>query len=69
MKLLRKTWFKIIISLIGGGMTAEILHITTGDPNRLMEFNPSLVVAVILFVALTFYIYIYDYYKIKSNNN
>lgn len=69
MKLLRKTWFKIIISLIGGGMTAEILHIKTGDPNRPMEFNPSVVLAVILFIALTFGIYLFDYYKIKSNNN
>ena len=51
MKLLRKTWFRVIISLIGGGMTAELLHILSGDPNRPMEFNPSLVVAVILFIA------------------
>ncbi len=50
-------------------MTAELLHISTGDPNRPMEFNPSLVVAVILFVAITFGIYLYDYYKIKSNNS
>lgn len=69
MKLLRKTWFKIIISLIGGGMTAELLHISTGDPNRPMEFNPSLVVAVILFFAITFGIYVFDYYKMKSGNN
>jgi hypothetical protein len=68
MKLLRKTWFKIVISLIGGGVTAELLHISTGDPNRPMEFNPSLIVAVILFVALTFGIYLYDFYKLKSDN-
>ena len=49
-------------------MTAELLHISTGDPNRPMEFNPSLVVAVILYFAITFGIYMYDYYKIKSNN-
>lgn len=63
MKLLRKTWFRIIISLIGGGMTTELLHITTGNPNRQMEFNPSLIVAVILFFAITFGIYIYDVYR------
>lgn len=69
MKLLRKTWFKIIISLIGGGMTAELLHISTGDPNRPMEFNPSLVVAVILYFGITFSIYLFDYNKIKSEDN
>lgn len=69
MKLLRKTWLRIIISLIGGGMTAELLHIYTGDSNRPMEFNPSLVVAVILFIAITFGIYLYDYYKIKSDDS
>jgi len=69
MKLLRKTWFKIIISLLGGGMTAELLHISTGDPNRPMEFNPSLGVAIILYFMITFLIYIYDFYKAKSEHN
>ena len=67
MKLLRKTWFKIVISLIGGGVTAELLHISTGDPNKPMEFIPSLLVAVILFFTITFGVFLYDYYKIKSD--
>lgn len=66
MKLLKQIWFKIVISLIGGGMAAELLHISTGDPNRSMEFNPSLVFALILYFTITFGIYLYDYYKVKS---
>ena len=65
MRLLRKTWFRIFISLIGGGITAEIIHASTGDPVRPMEFNPSLVVAAILFIVLTFGIYLYNHYILK----
>lgn len=54
MKLLRQTWVKIIISIIGGGTVAELLYISTGNPNGPMEFNPSLVVAVILYIAIAF---------------
>ena len=68
MELLRKTWTKVIFSLIGGGMITELLHVLTGDPNRPTEFNPSLILAVILYFALTIGIYLYDYYKIKSDN-
>lgn len=69
MKLLRKTWFKIIISVIGGGAITELIHILTGDPNRPMIFNPSLVIAIILYFGITFGVHIYDYYKVRSNNN
>lgn len=54
MKYLRKTWIRVIVSLIGGGMATEIIHISTGDPNRPMTTNPSLFFAVIIFVVLSF---------------
>jgi hypothetical protein len=34
MKLLQKTWVRVIIGLFGGGFVAEIIHISTGNPNR-----------------------------------
>ncbi len=58
-----------MISLIGGGMAAELLHIATGESNRPMQFNPSLVVAAVLFVAITLGVCLYDYYKKKSSDS
>jgi hypothetical protein len=52
MKYLKKTWIRVLVSLIGGGMATEIIHISTGDPNRPMTTNPSLLFAVIIFVIL-----------------
>ena len=69
MKLLRKTWFKIVISLIGGGIIAELIHITTGDPNRPMKFNPTLIVAVILFLIISLGVYVNDLFTKKSNDD
>ncbi|WP_299160500.1 hypothetical protein [uncultured Tenacibaculum sp.] len=54
MKYLEKRWVRIVLSLVLGGMTTEILHITTGDPNRPMEFNPTLIFALIIFILLSF---------------
>ncbi len=68
MKLLRKTWFKIVISLLAGGIISEIIHISTGDPNRPMEFNPTLIFAVILYFSITFGFYLYDFYKVKADS-
>lgn len=46
---LRRTWVRIIISLFAGGAISELIHITTGDPNRTQETNLSLLYAVIVF--------------------
>jgi hypothetical protein len=54
MKYLEKTWVRVIISLIGGGMVTEIIHISTGDPNRPMTANFSLLFAIIIYVLMTF---------------
>lgn len=66
MNFIRKTWVKIIVSLIGGGMTTELFHISTGDPNRTTEFNLTLPVAVLLYFGITIGIYLYDYYKVDK---
>lgn len=34
MRLLSKTWVRVIVSLFIGGFFSEIIHISTGDPNR-----------------------------------
>lgn len=54
MKYLKKIWIRVVVSLIGGGMATELIHISTGDPNRPMTTNPSLLYAVIIFVILSF---------------
>ena len=54
MNLLRKVWFRIIISLIGGGFITELIHVSTGEPNRPMKSNYSLLYGVIIFIVLTF---------------
>ncbi|MCF2874057.1 MULTISPECIES: hypothetical protein [unclassified Tenacibaculum] len=55
MKYIEKRWVRIVLSLVLGGMITEILHITTGDPNRPREFNPTLFFALIIFILLSFF--------------
>ena len=66
MKYLRKPWLRIIISLIGGGIIMELLHITTGDPNRPMGANFSLLFGFIVFAAISFYIRLVDWRRSKD---
>lgn len=54
MKYLKLIWVRVIISLFGGGVVSEIIHISTGDPNRPMTTNLSLLYGIIIFVILTF---------------
>lgn len=61
MKTIRKPWVQILISLIGGGMITEIIHISTGDPNRPMENNFSILYALIIYGILTMIIKYIDY--------
>jgi hypothetical protein len=51
MKYLQKTGIRILISLFAGGMVAEILHITTGDPNRPEGNGSSFIVLGVAFIA------------------
>lgn len=63
MNLLKKTWFRAIISLFAGGMTQEIIHVSTGNPNRPTTTNLSLVYAVVIYFIIT---YIANKYKKNS---
>ncbi|MBK6931530.1 MAG: hypothetical protein IPH12_11970 [Saprospirales bacterium] len=54
MNYLKNTWIRAIISLLGGGMIAELMHISTGDPNRPMTTNLSLLYALLVYLTLTF---------------
>lgn len=56
MQYLQKTWIRIAISLFAGGLAMEILHISTGDPNRKMGNSSSFMLlgfAVIFYIILT----------------
>ncbi len=66
MKYLRKPWLRLLISLIGGGMVMELLHITTRDANRPMGANFSLLFGVIIFAAISFYIRLVDWRRSKD---
>jgi len=53
---LKKTWIRIIVSLFGGGVISEIVHVSTGDPNRARTEGGTLVMiasAIILYALLT----------------
>ncbi len=65
MKYLRKVWIRILISFIGGGMLSEIIHISTGDPNRPHQNNFSWYYAIAIFVLLTVFIWVKTYYDAK----
>ena len=58
MKLLGKLWFRIVLSLVLGGMGNELIYITTGDPNRPQAFNFSLYIALGLFLLFTIIVFI-----------
>jgi hypothetical protein len=56
MKYLKKTWIRVILSLIGGGFISEVIHISTGDPNRQRADNNLLIYfgsALIIYLMLT----------------
>ena len=54
MKYIQKTWIRIIVSLLAGGMISEIVHISSGDPNRPTTNGESYL--VIIFAFITFFI-------------
>ena len=51
MKYLKTTWIRIIISLFIGGLIIELIHISTGDPNRPRTENSSLFLLVLAFIV------------------
>ena len=54
MKYLTKTWVRILISLIIAGVATELLHVSTGNPNRPQQGNIYLLpMAVVFYFILT----------------
>jgi hypothetical protein len=59
MKYLRKIWFRILISLFAGGMSQEIIFLSTGDPTRSRKNEGSgimFLVGIIIYILLTIYV-------------
>lgn len=55
MQYLNKTWVRVIVSLFGGGITSEVIHISTGDPNRPKTTNLILLYALIIYAVLNYF--------------
>jgi hypothetical protein len=53
MQLLKKTWIRVLASLFGGGMITELIHISTGDPNRTRTDTFTLLYALIVYGVLS----------------
>jgi hypothetical protein len=56
MRFLQNIWIRIFVSLILGGMTTEIVFLSTGDPTRHRSVNDpnyTLVYALIIYLILT----------------
>ncbi|MGE0637742.1 MAG: hypothetical protein AB7G44_16860 [Bacteroidia bacterium] len=52
-------WVRIIASGLGAGMMSEIIHISTGDPDRPRPEGSNgltFVVFVLIFIVLTFFV-------------
>jgi hypothetical protein len=58
--MLKKNWVLVIVSLFLGGLVTEIIHVSTGDPNRPRTTNLSLLYGIIIFVVLKVMIKISD---------
>lgn len=55
MGFIQKTWVRVLASLFAGGLVSELIHISTGDPNRPRDNNTPLVLgaAIISYFVLT----------------
>lgn len=67
MKYLKKTWIRIIISLLVGGFIYELIYILLYTPNEEEPVNLSWLFAVIIYFTLTFMVYKNDQKKNKQN--
>jgi hypothetical protein len=65
MKIFRKNWILIIVSLFLGGAVSEVIHISTGDPNRPMTTNLTMLYALIIFGLLKLMIKLSDKERIE----
>ena len=66
MRLLQNKWARILLSLLAGAFISELIHVSTGDPNRAQSEGRSMllfVFAIIIYFGIT---YLLKYYgKIK----
>lgn len=53
--LIKKRWFRILISLVIGGVSQEVIHILTGPANRPEGANLSLLYALVMYILLSYY--------------
>ena len=53
MKLIKKVWFRVIHSLIIGGMFSEMMHIKTGDSAIITSNKYVFTVGFISYISLT----------------
>jgi len=56
MKYLRKIWVRVLISLFAGGLTQEIIFLSTGDITRSRENEGSgmmWIAGIIIYILLT----------------
>ena len=51
MNYLQKSWVRIVLSLLAGGLITELIHISTGDPNRASTTADSYSVLIIAFIC------------------
>jgi ABC-type multidrug transport system permease subunit len=53
---LEKKWVRILISIFGSSLFIELIHISTGDPNREMKPNPLMFIfwALIIYGVMTY---------------
>ncbi|OSZ78451.1 hypothetical protein CAP35_09420 [Chitinophagaceae bacterium IBVUCB1] len=55
MKYLQKTWIRIVVSLLCGGIISELIHILTGTPNRPKGSASTLIIGFIAYCILRYY--------------
>jgi hypothetical protein len=56
MKYLENKFIRIIICLFLGGAVSELIHISTGDPNRPQETNLSILYAIAFYIGFSLYL-------------
>jgi hypothetical protein len=55
MKYIKITWIRVVVSLLAGGIISELIHISTGDPNRPNSAAgiATIIAALIVYLLLT----------------
>jgi hypothetical protein len=56
MKYLENKFIRIIVCLFLGGAVSELIHISTGDPNRPETTNFSIPYAIVFYITFSIYL-------------